>query len=433
MMILQKICVRVFKKAIYARQLSTCPETTFNQIKILDKLYETDNFTNVTPKILTKLGKNLHTTQNHPLSLVRQRIVNYFYSQFKNKNGNPLFSVYDNIIPIVTTEQNFDSLLVPKNHPSRNKNDCYYINQNTMLRAHTTAHQTELILSGLNNFLIVGDVYRRDQVDQVHFPVFHQIDGVRLCTADEVYKNVEDSSGLKLFETNGIETEEKQVCHTLEAVKIMEHMLKTTLIGLAKHLFGEAIKYRWVNEYFPFTHPSYELEVFHNDKWIEILGCGIMRQEILQNVGVKDRIGWAFGLGLERLAMFLYEIPDIRLFWLNDTGFLNQFKTDNPDQNIQYKPISKCPQCKNDVSFFLPRDGSFIENDFYEIVRECGADMIEQIILIDKYFHPKLKRTSHTYTIVYRSMLTTLTKSQVNKIHTRIKYVLSSKMNVKIR
>lgn len=92
-----------------------------------------------------------------------------------------------------------------------------------------------------------------------------------------------------------------------------------------------------MEQYFPFTHPSWELEVLYGDKWLEILGCGIMRQEILQRSGVVDRIGWAFGLGLERLAMCLYDIPDIRLFWSNDTGFLNQFKVNDPDTPIKYK------------------------------------------------------------------------------------------------
>lgn len=97
------------------------------------------------------------------------------------------------------------------------------------------------------------------------------------------------------------------------------------------------VQCRWVDQYFPFTHPSWELEILYNDKWLEILGCGIMRQEILHKAGAVDRIGWAFGLGLERLAMRLYNIPDIRLFWSEDISFTNQFKVDNPDAHIQYK------------------------------------------------------------------------------------------------
>lgn len=97
------------------------------------------------------------------------------------------------------------------------------------------------------------------------------------------------------------------------------------------------MKYRWNDECFPFTHPSWELEVFHNDNWIEILGCGIMRQEILQRASARERVGWAFGLGLERLAMCMYDIPDIRSFWSQDLGFTSQFDTDDAYASIKFK------------------------------------------------------------------------------------------------
>jgi len=208
---------------------------------LLNKKYMTDEWTNITPKIINKLGKNLHIKQYHPLSHLRQRIVNYFYGQFRNRSGTPLFSIFDNICPIVTIDQNFDSLLVPKDHPSRKKTDCYFVNHDTLLRAHTTAHQAELISMGLNNFLVVGDVYRRDEIDSIHYPIFHQADAVRLCTSEEIFQNVNDSESLRLFEHRGIETVEKQGCHSLEAVKIMEQEMKSTLIGLVQAIFGKGI------------------------------------------------------------------------------------------------------------------------------------------------------------------------------------------------
>lgn len=208
-------------------------------------IYEKDNWTNVTPRILSHVGKNLHLQHNHPLNLVYQRIVDYFYKTFRNSKGNPLFSVHNNLQPVVSVQQNFESLLIPKDHPSRTKSDCYYVNKSNLLRAHTTAHQADLINMGLNEFLIVGDVYRRDEVDNTHYPVFHQVDGVRLKTRDQLFSSDES---LKLFETSNnspnIVEFIKQTCHTLEAVKLMEYELKTTLMGLAKHLFGENIKAR---------------------------------------------------------------------------------------------------------------------------------------------------------------------------------------------
>ncbi|KAJ8668886.1 hypothetical protein QAD02_000145 [Eretmocerus hayati] len=426
---------RCCERRILFKTLSTAPDLTkpVADVELLGTKYPTDEWTNVTPKIISKLGLNLHVAKHHPLSHVRQRIVNHFYKAYRNRVGNPLFSVFDNLSPVVSVAQNFDSLLVPVNHPSRAKSDCYYVNQDLLLRAHTTAHQAELIAMGLDNFLVIGDVYRRDEIDSTHYPVFHQVDGVRLCTADEAFQNARGTDKLHIFENRGSESPEKQGCHTLEAVKVMEHDLKKVLVGLAQVLFGKDVKYRWVDQYFPFTHPSWELEVFYNDQWLEVLGCGIIRQEILQKAGTANRIGWAFGLGLERLAMCLYSIPDIRLFWSTDSGFLNQFITDNVNDPIKYKPVSTYPQCPNDISFWLPQDKSYCSNDFYDLVREIGGDTVEQIILIDDFIHPKTKKTSHCYRIVYRHMERVLTQEEVSEIHKKIEKAAAEQLNVDIR
>lgn len=157
----------------FTRLLSTQPGESV--IELNNDKYESDDYTNLTPKILSYIGKNVHLQKNHPLSLIRQRITNYFYKEYANPKGTPLFSVYDSLNPIVTAKQNFDSLLIPENHPSRAKSDCYYVNREYMLRAHCTAHQVDMLRSGLDNFLIIGDVYRRDEIDATHFPVFHQV------------------------------------------------------------------------------------------------------------------------------------------------------------------------------------------------------------------------------------------------------------------
>lgn len=155
------------------RALSTQPVQ--NVIELNNSKYESDDYSNLTPKILSFLGRNIYLRKNHPLSIIRQRITNFFYQEYTNPKGTPLFSVYDNLSPIVTVKQNFDSLLIPENHPSRVKSDSYYVNREYMLRAHCTAHQADLLRSGLDNFLIIGDVYRRDEIDSTHFPVFHQV------------------------------------------------------------------------------------------------------------------------------------------------------------------------------------------------------------------------------------------------------------------
>lgn len=229
----------------------------------------------------------------------------------------------------------------------------------------------------------------------------------------------------------GINGKEKQACHTLEAVKLMEFEMKSSLEGLAKELFGEKVPFRWVDTDFPFTLPSWELELEHNGKWMEMLGCGIMKQPILSNAGVNNRIGWAFGIGLERIAMCLYKIPDIRLFWSTDSGFLNQFITDDVNAKIAYKEISQFPQCINDISFWIP--AQFDSNDFYDLVRTIGGDLVEQVELVDNFTHPKKKRTSHCYRITYRHMEKTLTQEEVNSVHKIIEDESRKQLNIEIR
>lgn len=425
-----------WKRAIFPGcKLSTKPDP-ISETKVQNSTYKRDDWTNITPRILSHVGRNLHLQKNHPLNLVQRRIREYFYKSFINTRGNPIFSVYDNLQSVVSIDQNFNSILIPEDHPSRAKTDCYYLNKNYLLRGHMTAHQAELIGSGLNDFLIIGDVYRRDEIDSTHYPVFHQIDGVRLKTRDQLFPS---DDGLSIFEVGAsssseIQKYQKQNCHTLEAVKLMEHELKSTLLGLAKHLFGNDIRARWVTTYFPFTEPSWELEVFNEDKWLEVLGCGIMRQEIVANAGVHDRIGWAFGLGLERIAMCLYKIPDIRIFWSNDSGFLNQFNDKSLHDKIVYKPISVYPQCNNDISFWLPQDSAkYSSNDFYDLVRNLGGDIVEQVTLIDEFKHPKNGKVSHCYRITYRHMERTLLQEEVNEIHKQIEKFVSEKLGVTIR
>jgi len=393
--------------------------------------YETDAFSNVTPKLLSLVGRNLHNQPHHPLCLIKNQVTDHFYKKFVGRTGNPIFSVYDRLHPVVTVEQNFDSLLVPKDHVSRNKSDCYYVNRNYLLRAHTTAHQPELVKMGLDNFLIFGDVYRRDEIDSTHYPVFHQLDGVRLCFQHQISTMAGDS--VDIFEKQSKDNSDKQGVHTMEATKVMEHHLKTTLVELIQSLFGKDIKYRWVDVYFPFTHPSWELEVQFQDKWMEVLGCGLIRHDILKRAGASDRIGWAFGIGLERIAMKLYQIPDIRLFWSTDSGFLSQFKTDDPNAKIIYKPVSSYPQCKNDVSFWLPEGKEFEPNDFFELVRGIGGDLVEQVNLVDEFTHPKTQKKSKCYRIIYRHLEKTLTQEEVNVIHKEVENQASRVLGVKIR
>ncbi|XP_060073826.1 phenylalanine--tRNA ligase, mitochondrial-like [Ylistrum balloti] len=407
------------------------PETTTDTITVQGKAYNRDSWTNVTPTILKKVGKNLHCQKYHPLNLIKLRINDFFYKNYFNKFRNPLFSVYDNLSPIVTLHQNYDSLLVPIDHPSRKKSDSYYINSEYMLRAHTSSHQVDLIGMGLDAFLLYGDVYRRDAIDASHYPAFHQVEGVRLYTKYELFDKSVDNDRLNLFE-DGHRLPTKQESHTHESSITLEHDLKKTLENLTLHLFGKDIEIKWVDAYFPFTHPSWELEIKFRGEWMEVLGCGVIEQKIMHTAGAADKVGWAFGLGLERLAMKLYEIPDIRLFWSEDSGFLSQFEVDDPYSPVIYTPVSNNPQCINDISFWINQK-NFSENDFYDLVRAVGGNIVEQVHLIDTFFHPKKQRHSQTYRIVYRHMERPLTGEEVNTVHQEISVKATQTLDVDIR
>uniref|UniRef100_V9KTZ0 Phenylalanine--tRNA ligase, mitochondrial n=1 Tax=Callorhinchus milii TaxID=7868 RepID=V9KTZ0_CALMI len=415
------------------RSLTSDPVTTtaLSDSEVFGKFYPRDHYTNVTSKILSKVGRNLHNQRNHPLWLIKERIKDYFYRNYLNRIGNPLFSAYDNLSPVVTIEQNFDSLLIPPNHLSRKKGDNFFLNETHMLRAHTSAHQRDLIRAGLDAFLIIGDVYRRDEVDSSHYPVFHQMEGVRLFSKYELFTNVQNGEDLCIFE-KGYRSQHKQESHTLEAVKLVEFNLKQTLNKVMTHLFGEGLEIRWVDCYFPFTHPSFEMEIKFQGEWMEVLGCGVMEQQLVNSAGAQDRIGYAFGLGLERLAMILYSIPDIRLFWSEDERFSKQFQVAHVDQKVSFQPLSKYPMLTNDISFWIPPEG-YEENDFYDLVRNIAGDLVEKVNLIDKFVHAKTKRVSHCYRITYRHMERTLTQDEVSLTHQAIQRATVQNLGVEGR
>ena len=418
------------------RYLSSVKEAE-DSIEVGGKCFSRDVMSNVTPTILAKVGRNLHDIYQHPLNITKRRIVHHFYSKYTSRVGTPLFAHFDNISPVVTTQQNFDSLLVPSDHVSRSKSDNYYINSSHVLRAHTSAHQRDLIKMGFDRFLVTGDVYRRDEVDASHYPVFHQMDGVRLFNKHELFALSDNPEELQIFEVDfnqQVETTDKQAVYTLDAVKLTELNLKKTLTSLVQDIFGSDIKSRWVPVYFPFTHPSFEMEIMFNGEWLEVLGSGVMRQPILNNSGASEKIGWAFGLGLDRLAMLLFQIQDIRLFWSNDPRFLQQFDSVglDPSTNVVFKPLSKHPSCYKDICFWLPLD-AFTENDFFELVRSIGGDLVERVELKDKFTHPQTGRVSHMYRILYCSMDRNVTNDEINVIQDQLRKSITTVVGVELR
>ncbi|KAK6026424.1 phenylalanine--tRNA ligase, partial [Ostertagia ostertagi] len=411
--------------------------------KIDGKSFETDATWNLSSGVCKLLQRRLLLEPENPLSLVKRRIVDHMHRTYRKPgHRSPLFTVCETEPRVVTTFENFDSLLTPQDHVSRRPSDTYYVNKSHCLRAHTSAHQYQLLKEGLDAFIVIGDVYRRDEIDRTHYPCFHQVEGVRLFSSHQLF-NTLPGAELPILE-NTERTPTKQEKHTEDAAKALEIQLKNHSRGrmfdtqsfydLSDALFGSECEKRWVDAYFPFTHPSFELEVFYEGKWLEVLGCGIMEQRLLESTGAGDKVGWAFGLGLERLAMILYSIPDIRLFWSTDSGFLSQFSGKSPTDKVKYKPVSVHPQVLFDMSFFLPEGVVYhdMTANVNDTVRNIGGDLVEQVILTDEFTNKK-NRKSQTYRIVYRSNSKALTKDEVNVVHKQITDQLSELYGVILR
>jgi phenylalanyl-tRNA synthetase alpha chain len=244
---------------------------------------------------LTLPGRRPPQGSLHPLTQVRDEIVAVFMGLG--------FSVAEG--PQIETDfYNFEALNIPRDHPARDMQDTFYLSPETLLRTHTSPVQIRAMRAQRPpvRIIVPGVVYRRD-ADITHSPMFHQVEGLAVDT------NVTMAD------------------------------LKGTLELFARELFGARSKIRFRPSFFPFTEPSAEVDVLcflcggdgcrvcRQSGWLEILGSGMVHPNVLRNVGYAPEAvtGWAFGMGIERIAMLKYGIDDIRLFFENDLRFLNQF------------------------------------------------------------------------------------------------------------
>lgn len=423
--------------------------TRSRQLTIEDQTHPTDTQTNVPSHLLPLTIRKLHLQPDHPLSITRKIIESRF--------PPPTYKYHNTYHPAVSLHQNFDSLRVPPDHPSRAKTDTYYINADTVLRTHTSAHQADTFRRNESaGFLISADVYRRDAVDATHFPVFHQMEGARVwdrreCNVAKAARDdlaalpkhnmlVEDPNPTTHPERNPL-----QAAHFPDEADAVATHMKRSIENAVAEIFSRAtaaagregeepLRVRWVETYFPFTSPSWELEIWWKGDWLEVLGCGVILQELLDDAGAPSQVGWAFGLGLERVAMLLFDVPDIRLFWSRDPRFLEQFGESG--ELRKFVPFSRHPECYKDVSFWLPQggSGSFHENDLMELIRTtAGSDVVESVVLADSFSHPQTRRQSRMYRVNYRSLERTLTNAEVNEIHARVCEELVGVLGVEIR
>ena len=232
----------------------------------------------------------------HPLTRVHDKIVSIF--------AGLGFSVAEG--PEIETEyHNFEALNIPRDHPARDMQDTFYLSESTLLRTHTSPVQVRTMLAQKPpvRIIVPGRVFRRDIADMSHSPMFHQVEGLAV-----------DRS-------------------------ITMSDLKATLELFAREMFGRQSRIRFRPSFFPFTEPSAEVDVLcfvcqgrgcrlcKQGGWLEILGSGMVHPRVLKNVGYdpEEVTGWAFGMGIERIAMLRYGIDDLRLFFDNDLRFLRQF------------------------------------------------------------------------------------------------------------
>ena len=245
---------------------------------------------------VTLPGKRTQAGHLHPNSIALRELEKIFIGMGYEVVDGPEIE-YD--------YYNFEALNIPDNHPAKDEQDTFYINDKILLRTQTSSVQIRMMEQGHLPIRMIapGRVFRSDEVDATHSPSFHQIEGLVI------------DKGLTLAD------------------------LKGTLDTFAKELFGEETKVKFRPHHFPFTEPSAEMDVScfkcggkgcrfcKGEGWIEILGCGMVHPHVLEMAGIdpKEYSGFAFGIGLERIALLKYEIDDMRLLYENDIRFLKQF------------------------------------------------------------------------------------------------------------
>jgi phenylalanyl-tRNA synthetase alpha chain len=351
-------------------------------------------------KKLLKLP-DLTKKENSPVKILVDQIIKL-----------PRFKDFDLIdFPrIVTVEEDFDLLNTPKDHPNRKETDSYFLDEKYLLRTETTVMWSyylkkkevleKLEKQGWLGALSAGIVFRKDEIDRNHFPAFHQIDGLHICKKSQKIITQKD--------------------------------LEDVLVDIGKSLFGENLEWKFIIDSFPFTDPSVEMDIKLSEQWMEVVGAGLVHQQVLKNFGLDPEVynGWAFGFGIERLAMVKMGITDIRILWSDDLRITSQFQ----DINSQYKEVSKYPETSRDISFAI--DKNIDLNNYYEIIRDFADNLIEEVKIIDSYENEEKfgkDKKSYTFRIVYRSPERTLTNEEINKIQEEIRKRTKKELQALIR
>ncbi len=336
---------------------------------------------------------------------------------------------------VVKEFETFDLFYFPEDHVARRPSDSYFLQKtnnkddNLLLRPHTTIMWYHYLVKWewwekLKNtweiqLLSYWKTYRVDELDKNHHECFHQIDWLK------------------------ISLKEKEI--------INQDTLKDVLTQTIKSIFWENVEFRFNVDTFPYTTDSLEVEVKNGDKWLEVLWAGVVKWEVLEKLWIDSSIynWWAFGFGIERLAMALKKIPDIRIFWSGDKRILSQWG----NLETPYKEISQFPPVYKDISMIVPKNKFIVDEKELEeikltreteanffaitwIIRDIGDPLIEEVKIIDNFQNDKKfgnDKKSITIKIIFRAIDRTLTNEEINKIYFEIRENITKVLAYELR
>lgn len=371
---------------------------------------------------------NLIEMKDHPLNKLVENIAN-----------SPFYSSFDKIeIPQIVAEfETFDLFNFPENHVARRPSDSYFIDKSDdirnsiLLRPHTTVAWYHYLINQWwkekleqewdVKVLCWWKVYRVDELDKTHHECFHQIDWFRIAS------------------------KEKEI--------INQDTLKEVLSNTIKALFWDDIQYRFNEDSFPYTTHSLEIEVMYKWKWLEVTWAWVVHPTVLEKLWIDSEKynWWAFWFWLERLAMALKNIPDIRIFWSKDPRITKQWK------NLEsYKEVSSFPPVYKDISMVVPKNRFMkdieeekksweleltkdTESDFFAItwvIRDVWWDLVEEVKITDIYENDKKfweSNKSLTLKMIFRSIERTLTNDEINVMYFEIRDRLQKNLWYELR
>ena len=340
----------------------------------------------------------INSTDNHAVKLLYEEIIAYMEKTHQNSQ----LKIYHRN-PLVTVEDNYDNLLIPKDNISRSSTYTHYVDKEHVLATHSSAHIPKILSelaqdSKWEDVVVLAPslVYRRDITDKTHLGVTHQMDVWRIKKGGEQITKVD----------------------LLEVIE-----------GLGK-VVNSAWKLRIVDMPHPYTNSGVEVNLTYKDKDIEILETGLIKEQILENASLNSDIysGWAMGMGLDRLVMIKKGIPDIRYL-----------RSDNPQIKAQmydldrYEEVSDQPSIKRDMSYCVPDD--YVEEDINEDIRNALGEQVavlESIKVVEEIKYEDLEKVAKErlgcsknqknvlVRITLRHLDKTLTKDEANKIYSEV-------------